>query len=280
MTGLVDVGGGMRGIYGAGVMDYLLEKGFRFDYCIGVSSGSANVASFLSNQKGRNLRIYTTHSRDKRFMSVRSWLKTRSYFGLEYLYNTITNELDPIDYNVLLATKSKLKVVVTNALDGKPHYFTNKDFQKDNCEVLKASCALPVICRPISIKDTLYFDGGVSDPVPIRKAIADGCDKLVVILTRPVELIKKREKTRRFYPLFLKNYPKIIKALGIRHDVYRDSIRYLLELEKAGKAVIISPTQKSSMSLATKKADVLKSFYELGYEDAMKKMTSTEIQFA
>lgn len=277
MTGLVDVGGGMRGIYGAGVMDYFLERGFRFDYCIGVSSGSANVASFLSNQRGRNLRIYTTHSRDKRFMSLRNWLKDRSYFGLEYLYHTITNELDPIDYNALLATKSELKVVVTNALDGKPHYFTNEDIQQDNCEVLKASCALPVICRPVSIKDTLYFDGGVSDPVPIRKAIADGCDKLVVILTSPIALIKKREKTRRLYPLFLKKYPKIIKALGVRHNVYRDSINYLLELEKAGKAVIISPTQKSQMSLATKKSTVLQSFYNLGYDDAMRKLASVEI---
>ena len=107
--------------------------------------------------------------------------------------------------------------------------------------------------------------------------IADGCDKLVVILTSPIALIKKREKTSRFYPLFLKKYPKIIKALGVRHDVYRESINYLLELEKAGKAVVISPTQKSKMSLATKKSTILQGFYKLGYEDAMTKLASVTI---
>ncbi|HZK38841.1 MAG TPA: patatin family protein [Clostridia bacterium] len=277
MTGLIDVGGGMRGIYGAGVMDCFLERGIGFDYCIGVSSGSANVASFLSNQKGRNLRFYTLYARDKQYMSLHNWFKTRSYFGLDYIYQTLTNELDPIDYDVLLSTESKLKVVATNALDGKPHYFTNKDFQINNCEVLKASCALPAICRPVSVKDTLYFDGGVSDPVPIKKALADGCDKLVVILTRPVDLIKKREKTRNLYPFFLKQYPQIIKALAVRHSVYMDSIKQLLELEKAGKAVIISPTQKSSMTMATKRPDILRGFYKLGYEDAMKKIANAEI---
>lgn len=277
MTGLIDVGGGMRGIYGAGVMDCFLERGIRFDYCIGVSSGSANVASFLSNQKGRNLRIYTDYAKDKRYMSLRNWFKTRSYFGLDFIYHTLTNELDPIDYSVLLSTESKLKVVATNALDGKPHYFKNKDFQINNCEVLKASCALPAICRPVSVKDTLYFDGGVSDPVPIKKALADGCDKLVVILTRPVDLIKKREKTRRLHPFFLKKYPQIIRALAARHAVYMDSIKQLVELEKTGKAVIISPTQKSAMSLSTKKPDILRAFYKLGYEDAMRKIANAEI---
>ena len=277
MTGLVDVGGGMRGIYGAGVMDCFLERGIRFDYCIGVSSGSANVASFLSNQKGRNLRFYTEHAQDKRYMSLRNWFKTRSYFGLDFIYHTLTNELDPIDYDVLLSTKSKLKVVATNALDGKPHYFKNKDFQINNCEVLKASCALPAICRPVSVKDTLYFDGGVSDPVPIKKALADGCDKLVVILTRPVDYIKKAEKTRHLHPFLLKDYPQIIKALSVRHTVYMDSTNHLIELEKAGKAVIIAPTQKLPMTMATKKTDILQDFYMLGYEDAMRKIDNTEI---
>jgi predicted patatin/cPLA2 family phospholipase len=261
-------------------MDFFLEKGIRFDYCMGVSSGSANVASFLSEQQGRNLRFYTNYTSDKQYMSLRNWFKTHSYFGLDYIYQTLTNEVDPIDYDVLLSTKSKLKVVATNALDGKPHYFTNKDFQKNNCEVLKASCALPAICRPISIKDRLYFDGGVSDPVPIKKAIADGCDKLVVILTKPIDFIKKQEKTRHLYPLFLKGYPQIVKAMGVRHDVYMDSIKHLLELEKVGKAIIISPTQKTGMTLVTKKPDILQAFYKLGFEDAMKKMANVESQFA
>lgn len=277
MLGLIDVGGGMRGIYGAGVMDCFLENDIHFDYCAGVSAGSANVASFLAGQKGRNLRIYTNHSSDIRYMSFRNWFKTHSYFGLEYIYHTITNEIDPIDYNILLSTKSKIKIVATNAADGKPHYFTNIDFQRNNCEILKASCAIPGLCQPVKVKEKLYFDGGVSDPIPLKKAIQDGCDKLVVILTKPIDFIKKQEQARYFYPLFLKKYPHIIDALDKRHTVYMDSILYLNELEKAGKAVIISPTQDHKISTATKRVETLKEFYQLGFNDALKKLVNSEI---
>ena len=277
MLGLIDVGGGMRGIYGAGVMDCFLENDIRFDYCSGVSAGSANVASFLSAQNGRNLRIYKKHSNDKQYMSIQNWIKTHSYFGLDYIYQTITNELDPIDYDVLLSTKCLINIVATNAVDGKPHYFTNKDFQRDNCEILSASCAIPALCQPVKVKDTLYFDGGVSDPIPLKKAIADGCDKLVVILTKPIDYIKEQEKSRYFYPLFLKKYPQIIKALGKRHTVYMNSIKYLSELEKAGKAVIISPTQNHKITTATRKVETLEAFYHLGFNDALRKLAGAEI---
>jgi len=277
MLGLVDVGGGMRGIYGSGVMDCFLENDIHFDYCIGVSAGSANVASFLSDQNGRNLRIYKNHSNDKQYMSVRNWIKTHSYFGLDYIYRTITNELDPIDYDVLLSTKSTVKIVATNAVNGKPHYFTNSDFQRDNCEILSASCAIPALCQPVKVNKVLYFDGGVSDPIPLKKAISDGCDKLVVILTKPLDYVKEKEKARYIYPFFLKKYPQIIKALGNRHTVYMNSIKYLNELEKAGKAVIISPTQNHKISTATKKVEILEAFYHLGFNDALRKIANSEI---
>lgn len=277
MLGLIDVGGGMRGIYGAGVMDYFLENDIIFDYCMGVSAGSANVASYLASQKGRNLRFYTIHALDKRYMSMHNWIKTKSYFGLDFIYTTLTNELDPIDYDILLSTKTKVNIVATNAASGKPHYFTNDDFQRNNCEILKASCAIPAVCKPVNVKGKYYFDGGVSDPIPISKAISDGCDKVVVILTKPIDYIKKQERMRHIYPLFLKEYPLIIDALSCRHTVYMNSIKQLLELEKDGKAVIISPTQKQRISTATKKIDILENFYKLGYNDAKQKYYNSVI---
>lgn len=277
MTGLIDVGGGMRGIYGAGVLDCFLENGLRFDYCAGVSAGSANVASFLANQKGRNLRFFTIHSLDKRYMSFGNWLKTRSYFGLDFIYQTLTDELDPIDYDKLLSTTSVLRVVATDAETGRPHYFGLADFQKNNSEVLKASCAIPALNRPVEIKGKLYFDGGVSDPVPVKKAVADGCDKLTVILTKPIDYIKSPEKLRRVYPVFLKEYPHIVEALDSRHEVYMDSVRYLKALEKAGKAVIVSPSRSLRISTATRNIETLKAFYDLGFQDAQSRIKSGKI---
>lgn len=272
MTGLIDVGGGMRGIYGAGVLDCFLDQGLDFDYCLGVSAGSANIASFLAKQKERNLRFYTVYAGDKRFMSLRNFLKTRSYFGLDFIYKTLTDELDPIDYDTLLSTKSRLKVVATRADDGRPHYFSNSDFQKNNSEVLKASCALPMVCSPVEIKGELYYDGGVSDPLPVQKALDDGCDRLVVILTKPLDFVMGREITSPLHPYLLKKYPAVVKALDKRGVRYRRGLRLLRKLEKEGRAVIIAPSQKQKITTATKDVETLKSFYRLGYDDAMQKL--------
>jgi len=279
MIGLVDVGGGMRGIYGAGVMDCFLDHDIHFDYCIGVSAGSANIASFLAGQRGRNLRFYTIHALDKRYMSIQNWIKTNSYFGLDFIYHTLTDELDPIDYDTLLATKSIVKIVATNAEDGKPHYFSNNDFQRNNCEILKASCAIPALCRPVKVNGNLYFDGGVSDPIPLNRALQDGCDKLVVILTRPVDYIKEQEHARYLYSLLLKKYPRITQALDNRHTLYMDSVRHLCELENKGKAVVISPTKNNRITAATKNVETLKAFYNLGFRDALTKLENSDLQF-
>ncbi|NLP47413.1 MAG: patatin family protein [Clostridiales bacterium] len=272
MTGLIDIGGGMRGVYGAGVLDCFLEHGLDFDYCLGVSAGSANIASFLAKQKERGLRFYTVHAADRRFMSLRNFMKTKSYFGLDFIYRTLTDELDPIDYDTLLSSKSKIRVVATRADNGKPHYFTNEDFQKNNSEVLKASCALPMACLPVEIKGELYFDGGVADPIPVKKALDDGCDKLVVILTKPFDFVMGRERTSLLHPCLLKKYPAIIKALDHRRIRYRRAIRLLRKLEKEGRALIISPSQKYKINTGTKDRQTLKGFYRLGYNDALQKI--------
>ena len=61
-TGVIDVGGGLREIYAAGVLDYCMEHGIRFDVGIGVSAGSANLASYAAGQIGRNYKFYTEYA--------------------------------------------------------------------------------------------------------------------------------------------------------------------------------------------------------------------------
>ena len=125
-TGLVDVGGGMRDIYGAGVLDYCIDQGIRFDCCIGVSAGSANVTSFLAGQRGRNYRFYTEYAFRKEYMSFGNWLRNRSYVGLDYIYGTLSNSDGeyPLDYERMVSGKEDLWIVAANALTGKPHYPT------------------------------------------------------------------------------------------------------------------------------------------------------------
>lgn len=173
-TGLVVEGGGMKCAYSAGILDRFLDEHITFDYCIGVSAGSANTASYLAGQRGRNLRFYVDHLNEPGYMGVKNLLRTGQFFGLQYIYQTLTNSdgADPIDYPAIMANPAEFELVATDAATGKPVYFTKDDMKQDDYRAIMASCALPVMCRPISFKDQTYFDGGLSDSVPIMRAFA------------------------------------------------------------------------------------------------------------
>ena len=88
--GLVVEGGGMKCAYNAGILDAFLDEGITFDYCIGVSGGSGNLASYLAGQRGRNLRFFTEHIHSPNYFGLRSLLKTGDLFGLKYIYGELT----------------------------------------------------------------------------------------------------------------------------------------------------------------------------------------------
>ncbi|MCL2513441.1 MAG: patatin family protein [Oscillospiraceae bacterium] len=272
MIGLIDVGGGMRGIYGAGILDCFLDNNIEPDYCIGVSAGSANVASFLAKQKGRNYRFYTVHAADKRYMSLGNYIKTRSYFDFDYIYGTLTNEVDRIDYGTLLASETKAVIVATEAETGESAYFTKNDFKPDDCRILMASCAIPPACLPVDVNGIKYFDGGVSDPVPVKKAIDDGCNRLIVILTKPFGHIMRPERFPFVYKRLLKNYPKAAGALEKRDKTYMASIKTLKEMEYEGSAVVLAPEKPLELKIASKNTGKLSAVYNQGYSDAEKKL--------
>ena len=158
-TGLVDVGGGMRGIYAAGVLDFCLERHIAFDCCIGVSAGSANVASFLAGQKGRNFRYYTQYSLRKEYMGMGNFVRLHNYVNLQYSYGALSNSdgEDPLDYAAMRENPAQFLIVAEEAVSGKPHYFTKDDIRQDDYRVLMASSTLPGVNRPFEIGGTLYY---------------------------------------------------------------------------------------------------------------------------
>ena len=153
MLGVIDVGGGLRGIYGAGVLDYCLEQGIKFDYCIGVSAGSANLLSYLSGQREYNYRYFFEYSFRKEYMSVKNfWLKG-SYLDMDYIFSTLCNSdgESPLNYPAFVKSGTPLRIVATSAKTGKTVYFTEKDLHQDCYDVIKASCSFPVINLPYII---------------------------------------------------------------------------------------------------------------------------------
>lgn len=270
MTGILDVGGGMRGIFGAGITDCLLDEKVYLPYCIGVSAGSANLISYIAKQRGRNYRFYTRYAMRPEYMSLKNFLKKRSYFDLDYVYGTlsVTSGEDPVDYDAFFRAEQTLITVATRADNGKPQYFTNADFHTDDLSPLKASCAIPGVCKPYKVGDSLYFDGGVADPVPVEKALADGCDRLLVVLTKPLDFVKKPEHFRAAYSRALRAYPQIVEELETRAEVYNRGVEKARALASEGKAVILAPAGGYHVTAFTKDEKKLERLYREGYEAA------------
>lgn len=272
MVGIMDVGGGLRGNYVSGIIDYLLDNSIDIEYCLGISAGSANLITYIAGQRGRLKRFYEEYSFEKRYMSMGNYFRKGMYIDLDYIYSDITNSYgkDPLDLAAIEKSPKRFVAAVTDAQTAEQKYFYKSDLKYDDFTLLKASCAIPIATRrPVLFGEKEYFDGGVSDPIPYKKAFEDGCDKLIICLTLPVEYQKNAFPKQLADLLFLK-YPEIGKAISASHTMYHNRIKEILELEKQGKVLILYPRECFGVKTASRNKEGLEKLYQLGYKDAEK----------
>ena len=266
-AGLVVEGGGMRGVYTAGVLDYFMEKNLYFDDCYGVSAGACHISSYVSKQIGRSIKVTLDYINDKRYCSVNSLIKTGDMFGVEMLYDLIPNKLELYDYDTFNKFKGNFYSVVTNCKTGKAEYMKIKDMKKDIIAV-RASSSLPLLSRIVEINGKEYLDGGITDSIPIKKSIKDGHKKNVVILTRDKTYRKSKPKFLSFFKLKYKKYPNLVKAIENRYKMYNETLDFIEEEKAKNKVFIIQPKLPVKISRIEKDKDKLKALYDQGYEDA------------
>lgn len=273
-VGLLVEGGGMKCAFSAGVLDVFLDEDIHIDRCYGISAGSANAASFVARQRGRNKRFYCEHSKDPEYFGVKSLRESGSLFGLQYIYGDLSNSdgKDPLDYEALVSNPCEFTVVATDE-KGRAAYFDKSQIEKDNYKVIMASSALPALCKPIEINGVNYFDGGVADSLPINKMIEDGCDRFIVLMSKPRGYVMKPQKHKRMYTRALKEYPDIKRALDRRHLNYNRSLYKIRELEKAGKAFVYYPSPLIPLSTYKTDTEVMEMLYDNGVSSAKAKMS-------
>lgn len=265
--GLVLEGGGMRGVYTAGVLESFLEHELFFPYVIGVSAGAANAASYLSKQKGRNRTVNLDYVTDPRYISWRNFIKNRQFFGMDFIFDEIPNKLVPFDYDAFYQNKSEFVIGTTDCHTGKPIYYKKQDYGQDMLTVLKASSSLPFIAKEIYFKEKVLLDGGISDPIPIKRAQEDGFKKNVVVLTRNLGYQKKPS---RFQFLVKRKYPEysgLQAALSHRYQKYNETLRYLYEEEKKGNVLIIRPTEPIEVGRMERNPEKLQRLFQSGFQD-------------
>lgn len=268
-TAIIDVGGGLRGIYAAGVLDCCLEEGIHFDVGIGVSAGAANIASYLAGQKGRNYLFYTEYSTRKEYMSLRNFLFKKSYIDMDYVYGVLSNDdgENPLDFAAMAANPAAFIVVATNAETGKVRYFEKSDMAQNNYDVIKASCSIPLVCHPYFIDGVPYYDGALGDPIPIEKAFSMGCDKVVLILTKPRDFRRTPDKDRKLAAGIRKKYPLAAAQMEQRAAHYNAALDLAESYAKQGKLLIVAPDDTCGMDTLTRNSEAMKRFYEKGLHD-------------
>ncbi len=265
--GLILEGGGMRGLYTCGVLDFFMEKGILFGTVYGVSAGSCHATSYIAGQQGRSFRVSVDYLKDKNYCGVYSLLTTGDLFNVKMIYDLIPNKLNPFDYKAFENCDSKLYAVVTNCKTGKAEYHHTKHMQTD-IEYIRASSSLPVVSRIVEIDGNEYLDGGIADPIPIKKSIEDGHSKNVLVLTQHDGYKKQPNRLMPIIRKKFKNYPDLIKVLENRHEKYNETLKFIKEQQKKGLAFVIQPRKPVEIGRVEKSKKVLTRLYEDGFNDA------------
>lgn len=259
----------MRGIYAAGVFDRCLDDDIRFDVCIGISAGSANAASYVSGQRGRNRDFYETYPFRKEYMSLGNFLRIGSYLDLEYIYGTLSNTgaESPLDYDAFAANPAELYVVACDAETGESRYFEKKDIPRDDYRAMMASSAIPAVCLPYPIDGRTYFDGALGDTIPLDKALELGCDRIVLVLTKPKDVPRRPDKDEFLARFVKRRWPVAAQRLRTRAARYNAGVARARELEAQGKLLIVAPEDTEGMDTLTKDRDAMERLYHRGYND-------------
>lgn len=271
-SGLVIEGGGMRGIYAAGVLDVLMEQKITFDGVIGVSAGAIHGSALVAEQPGRSIRYYKKYCADDRFMSIKSLLKTGEIVGRDFCYRELPEVLDPFDYETFDRSATKFYVTCSNLETGKAEYLEITDMHKQ-IDLVRASASLPYVSHIVEFDGMKLLDGGCTDSIPVKAFQKMGYTKNVVILTRDADYLKKPQNVLPARWMYRK-YPKFIKALKERHQVYNQIREEICQMEQEGRIFVIRPSEELKIGRMSHDAEELQKIYDIGKRDAAMSMKS------
>ena len=268
-TALVLEGGGLRGVFTCGVLDCFMDHGIRFPFTIGVSAGACNGLSYMSGQRGRarssNIDLMDKHH----YVGFRYLLTQGCIMDYKLLFEDFPEKIIPYDYDAYFSNPDRFVMVTTNCLTGKAEYFEEKSSSERVMSIVRASSSLPYVTKITYVDGVPMLDGGIVDSIPVRYALDQGYDRLVVVLTRN-KGYRKKEGKMRVAKAFYRKYPALQKALQERNAVYNRTMEMVERMEAEGKAVVIRPSNPVVVGRMEKDTSKLIALYEEGYAIATK----------
>ena len=270
--GLVLEGGGLRALFSAGVTDVMMENNIQFDGLIGVSAGATFGCNYKSGQIGRALRYNITFKDDPRYMSWRSFWKTGDLVGAEFSYHILPAELDIFDNEAFRQNPMEFHIVCTDAETGEPVYKLLDDMDSEGLDWIRASASMPIVSRPVPLQGRKLLDGGIVNSIPLKHFQELGYERNIVVLTQPKGFFKKRTKLMPLFHLTMRKYPAIIKAMGRRHLMYNEQLRYLAEQEKKGNVLLIYPEDTLPIGRTEQNEEKMRKVYQMGRAAAERRL--------
>lgn len=271
--GLVLEGGGMRGVFTCGVLDYFMDNNIYFPYGVGVSAGACNGLSYVSRQRGRakysNIDLYDKY----RYMGIKYLIKKRNYLDFDLLFDEFPNQIIPYDYDTYFASDMRFEMVTSNCLTGEANYLEEKKDAQRVIDIVRASSSLPIMCPIAYVDETPMLDGGICDSIPVERAMSQGYDKNVIILTRN-KGYRKEKKDIKVPSFVYRKYPEMRRALSNRNALYNAQLELAERLEAEGKAIVIRPLKPVEVDRVEKNVDKLRALYHEGYECAEQVLAS------
>lgn len=273
-TGIVFEGGAMRGLFSAGVQDVLLENNIKFDGAIGVSAGAAFGVNYKSHQVGRVLRYNVRYARDPRLSSWQSWLKTGDLYGADFCYRELPEELDIFDAETFAKDPMEFWCVATDIQTGDPVYHKLINGKTADLQWIRASSSIPFFARPVKIGNRYYWDGGVSDSIPLDFFEKRGYNRNLVVLTQPKEYRKVNKHTYPFLKAILYKYPQVLKRLKTRTQDYNAVLDEIAKQERSKQIFVIRPPHTLNIGTMEKDPRELTRVYEIGRKTMVENMSS------
>ena len=264
--GLVLEGGGMRGLYTAGIMDVMMDHGFLPDVVCGTSAGVTFGVNLLSRQRGRVLRYNLNYVGDRRYISLHSWLTSGNMVNKDFAYNLLPMELDPFDNETFMNSNAQFYATITNIRTGKAEYVHIRDTW-EQMDVIRASASLPIISQPVEWQGEKYLDGGLADNIPLGQCIKTGCDKIIIVLTHPLDYVRNDNLVsicRLWYP----RRKELLQTIAARNEQYNQRIAEIRQMEQNGQVFVIRPSEYRAVKRLESDKTRLQAMYDLGIEDA------------
>ncbi|NDV64775.1 patatin family protein [Bacteroides sp. 224] len=271
-TALILEGGGMRGVFTCGVLDYFMDHNIRFPYTVGVSAGACNGLSYMSKQRGRakysNIDLLEKYN----YIGFKYLFKKGNIMDFDLLFHEFPEHILPYDYEAYLSCPERYEMVTTNCLTGEANYFEEKKDRKRIIDIVKASSSLPFVCPVTHVDGIPMLDGGLVDSIPLQRAMDLGyTNNNIVVLTRN-RGYRKESKDIKVPSFLYRKYPKVREVFGQRGALYNAQLDMVERMEDEGLIKVIRPLKPISVDRMEKDTKKLTALYEEGYECAANKL--------